>query len=137
MTSANKSALLFANEAFYLAFQTHDMRAMDALWSSSQPVQCIHPGWPPLFGRDTVMESWLRLLSNRAAPNITFSHPTATIIADIGMVTCFEALPGGNLVATNLFHHDGAKWQIFHHQASPSPPPEISEDDVSLPPRLQ
>ncbi len=137
MTADDTNALLFANEAFYMAFQTHDMRAMDALWSDTQTVSCIHPGWPPLIGRDAVMESWLMLLANQAAPNITFSHPAATIIAGTGRVICYEAFPEGTLVATNLFHHDGNQWRMFHHQASPSSAPEEADDDVSPPPRLQ
>lgn len=137
MAAVDTTALLFANEAFYIAFQTHDMQAMDNLWSSTQPASCIHPGWPPLMGRDAVMESWLMLLSNQPAPNITFSHPTATIFAETGMVICYEALPEGTLVATNLFHRDGAKWQMFHHQASPAPQPKDADNDNAPSSRLQ
>src|SRR3546814_9062194 len=56
--------ILFANEAFYLAFQTKDVRAMEALWAHRQPVACTHPGWPSLSGREQVMQSWAAILAN-------------------------------------------------------------------------
>src|SRR3546814_8193259 len=56
--------ILFANEAFYLAFQTKDMRAMEVLWAHRQPVACTHPGWPSLSGREQVMQSWAAILAN-------------------------------------------------------------------------
>ena len=52
------AAVNFANEAFYVAFSTRDLEAMDALWARQAPVTCIHPGWNALTGRDAVMESW-------------------------------------------------------------------------------
>src|SRR3546814_12026964 len=56
--------ILFANEAFYLAFQTKDMRAMEVLLAHRQPVACTHPGWPSLSGRAQVMQSWAAILAN-------------------------------------------------------------------------
>ena len=137
MTNADEAALLFVNEAFYLAFQTHDMRAMDALWSNHHSVQCIHPGWPPLFGREAVMESWLRILSNRAAPNVTFSHAVASPLGEFGLVICHERVADNSLVATNMFHRSGREWRIIHHQSSPAPEPDEREPPRAPRQRLQ
>jgi hypothetical protein len=30
-------------------------------------VSCVHPGWPVLVGRQTVLESWRRILGNPGA----------------------------------------------------------------------
>jgi hypothetical protein len=87
-------AVLFANEAFYQAFATRDLAAMEQVWARHCPVACIHPGWPPLHG--------------------------ATVFGDSAMVVCFEAVPGGFLVATNLFVRQGAVWKLVHHQAGPT-----------------
>ena len=38
------AAVLFANDAFYLAFATRDLSAMEALWAKACPVACIHLG---------------------------------------------------------------------------------------------
>ena len=51
----DREALLFANEAFYLAFADRDMEAMETTWSATTPVACIHPGWGVLTGRDEVL----------------------------------------------------------------------------------
>ena len=49
-------AVLFANEAFYQAFAARDLAAMEEVWAHHCPVACIHPGWPPLHGRQAVNE---------------------------------------------------------------------------------
>ena len=38
------AAVLFANDAFYLAFANRDYDAMDVIWARDAPVTCIHPG---------------------------------------------------------------------------------------------
>ncbi len=65
-----RNAILFANEAFYRAFADRDGAAMEDAWSRDQRITCIHPGWPPLTGRDEVMQSWLGILGNSEAPDI-------------------------------------------------------------------
>ena len=54
-------AAVATNAAFYAAFAQGDIRAMDALWSTSEPVLCTHPGAVPLRGRSEVMEGWAAL----------------------------------------------------------------------------
>ena len=49
------AAVLFANDAFYLAFCNRDLDAMDAIWARETPITCNHPGWDPLSDRDEVM----------------------------------------------------------------------------------
>ena len=56
--------VLLTNLAFYAAFAERDLEAMGELWASDADVACMHPGWPVLEGRDAVMESWSRILSN-------------------------------------------------------------------------
>ena len=34
-----------ANTRFYEAFESLDIRQMEAVWASDQTVHCIHPGW--------------------------------------------------------------------------------------------
>jgi hypothetical protein len=46
MTEDEKSVLA-ANQAFYEAFETHDLDAMSDLWEHSDRASCVHPGcWP-------------------------------------------------------------------------------------------
>ncbi len=124
---SEENAILFANEAFYDAFAARDLSAMSAIWSARHPVQCVHPGWPPLHGRAVVMESWQGILGNPQSPRIACRAPRAVIVGEIGIVTCFEVIESATLVATNLFVREHRAWRLIHHQASPtgvSPPEE-------------
>ena len=70
-TGAETSRVLAANAAFYDAFRRKDITRMKALWSDDEPVFCIHPGWAPLAGRESVIGSfaakWAPLTANSAA----------------------------------------------------------------------
>ena len=53
-------AILFANEAFYLAFSTRDIRTMEDIWSRGAGV--LHsPRLEAVVGRDAVIESWVTI----------------------------------------------------------------------------
>ncbi len=113
-------AVLFANEAFYLAITHRDAEAMDRLWAQSVPVSCLHPGWGALRGRDLVVDSWRRILSHDGAPKIACRQPEVAIYGDVAVVICYEDIGGQLLVATNIFRREGRSWQIVHHQAGPT-----------------
>jgi len=124
--------LLFANEAFYRAVTDRDLDMLDALWSITTPASCLHPGWPPLHGRDEVMESWRRIIMGPGPPMIECVAATAHLIdAQVGLVTCYERIGEEWLIATNLFVREGAGWSLFHHQSGPAgAPPEEDEDEM-------
>lgn len=127
------AAVLFANDAFYLAFRSRDAKAMDDIWARREPITCIHPGWHPLAGRDAVMESWRSILANPASPEIRCVGAEAHVVADAAYVLCYESMPQGSLVATNIFVRDGNAWRMIHHQSGPSPAPPrgaMSSDDT-------
>lgn len=121
--------VLFANEAFYLAFNTRDFEAMDALWSKNIPPVCIHPGWTGLFSRDEIMSSWREIFDNQQAESVIVCHePRVLFQGDIMSVICYEQLSQGWLVATNNFVVENEEVRIFHHQASQCMnAPEISD----------
>jgi len=124
---SQEPAVLFANEAFYIAFASRDVDGMDDLWARQNRVTCIHPGWPPLDGRDAVMESWANILSNTDSPAITCTHSRAFIIGTAAYVICHENLEQATLVATNIFALEDGGWKMVHHQAAPAPAPEETE----------
>ena len=129
-------AVLFANEAFYRAFAARDLAAMEEVWARHCPVACIHPGWAPLHGREAVMRSWQGILGNPESPAVACHGARATVFGDSAMVVCFEAVPGGFLVATNLFVRQGAVWKLVHHQAGPTsgqPEDEPAEEGTGRP----
>jgi ketosteroid isomerase-like protein len=121
--SASGLEVLEANAAFYRAFSARDAQAMEALWAERQPVACAHPGWDVLTGRDEVLDSWRRLFASGGTPaRMSCSRAEAHVLGDVAFVTCHEVIPGGRLLATNVFAREGGAWRMVHHQASPIAP---------------
>ena len=130
------TAVLFANEAFYAAFAGRDAAAMDDIWAARDAVTCLHPGWPPLHGREAVMQSWRDILANPDAPDIRCDSARPHVLGEAAYVVCAERLPGGELAATNVFVHERGIWKMVHHQSAPAPMPPAGDPPVK-PPTLQ
>ena len=107
--------LLRVNREFYRAFSGGDFVAMDRLWAQHQVVLCIHPGWELLRGRERVMASWRGIL-RRPMP-VRARDEVAEMLGEVGVVTCVEVLPQGELAATNVFVREQGVWRILHHHA--------------------
>lgn len=120
--------VLFANDAFYLAFNNRDIEAMDNLWSRHTPPVCIHPGWSALFNRNEIIKSWEDIFGNQDENFDIIPHePSVLFQQDIMSVICFEELPEGWLIATNNFVMENGEPKLFHHQASQcANPPDVS-----------
>ena len=123
--------ILFANEAFYIAFQMKDMAAMEDLWARQAPVACTHPGWPALEGRDQVIESWAAILSNPDTRGIEVRGARAHRCGEAAFVTCYEIIGRSLLAATNVFVREAGTWKLVHHQAGPCnmPPADLPEEE--------
>src|SRR5207244_10860044 len=59
-----------ANENFYRAFESLDVKQMEKVWAKESPMQRGHPAWRILRGWHVVMESWRRIFEN--TPMIRF-----------------------------------------------------------------
>ncbi len=129
MTTPDDDAVLAANRAFYRAFAARDLAAMDALWAQTAPVACIHPGWDALTGRTAVMASWRDIFGQPTA--IACGGERVLSFGDSACVICHEALPGGVLIATNLFVREAGAWRMVHHQAGGVAPGAIASSDAA------
>jgi ketosteroid isomerase-like protein len=114
--------VLEANEAYYRAFSTRDVSAMEALWSRHAPVACVHPGWDTLDGRTEVLGSFHAILESSAAPQVQCTLAAAHVVGDAAFVTCHELVHGARLVATNVFVREDGVWRMVHHHSSPLAP---------------
>lgn len=117
----------FANEAFYLAFESKDYDAMAHLWSEQSEIVCLHPGWPALVGREQVMESWRSILSNPRQGQVSFyAAQCQRIGADSASVVCYEQAGDSVMVATNVFVLEDERLRLVSHQAGfcANPPDE-------------
>jgi len=116
---SEENAVLFANEAFYLAITSRDVEAMKQVWAED-PVACLHPGWAALVGRADVLESWDRILSHDGAPKIICREPRVLLHGEVAVVVCYEQIDDQFLVATNIFRRAQRQWRMVHHQAGPT-----------------
>jgi hypothetical protein len=129
---SDHAAVLFANDAFYVAFATKDVDAMKIIWAQTMPITCLHPGWELLTGRETVMDSWDGILLNDNSPEIRCQDASASVLGDTAYVVCTEVLKDkGYLIATNIFIREGNLWKMVHHQAGAIQAPE---EETELPP---
>jgi ketosteroid isomerase-like protein len=124
---SDEEKVLSLNEAFYAAFRDRDFVRMDEIWSAKRTVAVIHPGWPPLHGREAVMESWEGILGSPSSPEVFCAEARAYVIDHVAFVICTEQLVGGELVATNVFARENGEWKMVHHQAGPIPPSSENE----------
>jgi ketosteroid isomerase-like protein len=115
---SEKNAVLAANAAFYQAFGNSDLAAMGAIWAD-EVVSCIHPGWPVLIGRQSVLESYHKILSNPSQERIEHRNDMVLVSENDGRVFCVEIVGGMALAATNWFKRIDGTWRLVHHQASP------------------
>ena len=129
-------AVLAANDTFYRAFADGDVEAMDALWADDAPVACIHPGWNALTEREAIMESWRAILESSGRPAIRRHGERVFLHGDSALVICYEIIPQGYLVATNVFLRGRAGWAMVHHHAGPTPTPAAEDDRDEPTPRL-
>jgi len=125
--------VLQANARFYDAFAKRDVDAMDALWARTLPVACIHPGWSALKGRARVLASFRGILGSDDSPKIHPTEPTVCLYGEVAFVICYENVPRGRLLATNVFAREDGDWKMVHHQAGPTTgDPEVEPDKSSL-----
>ena len=121
--------VLAANEAFYQAFATRDVPAMEALWATGVPVACIHPGWNVLRGRDLVLASWRSILRGENPPDVMCGNASAHVLGESAFVICEEQMADDVLIATNVFVRERGGWKLAHHQAAP-----IASDTLQIVP---
>ena len=121
--TTDEREVLAANQRFYDAFAARDLEKLEASWALEHDLAVIHPGWPPVFGRNAVLDTWRQIVKGPEPPNIRCSNARARVTGDTAYVICTEHLDGGDLVATNLFVREDNDWRLLHHQAGPTPPP--------------
>ena len=108
----------FANEAFYLAFETKDLKAMSHIWCEQGDPVCLHPGWPTLIGREAILESWRGILTNPHQSQVSFFDARVSLINDeSAAVVCYEKTDDQIMVATNVFRVEGCRPRMYIHQA--------------------
>ena len=116
-----------ANQRFYDAFNTLDIERMAEVWENSERALCVHPGWTPIVGWQTIRESWERIFDNANLMQFSVRYLNVVVQGDFGCVTCVEGVTSVvqgraanfSTFATNIFARHPGGWKMIAHHASP------------------
>ena len=132
-------AIAQANQAFYRAFETLKIEAMEQVWSKDTDIQCGHPGWRILRGWGPVMESWKRIFENTPSVRFTLTDVKIEVRGELAWVTQYENLASSiegqtfsaAILTTNMFQKTADGWRmILHHGSSVSQPLDRDESNT-------
>jgi ketosteroid isomerase-like protein len=129
-----------ANEAFYKAFESLDIKRMEGVWAKANYIQCVHPGWRLLRGWEPVMNSWRRIFENTQEMHFVLTEVSIQIRGSCAWVTLYENIGSpvdgeiqtGVVSATNILEKGADGWQMIHHQGSSvlQHPPQFNPSTV-------
>ncbi|NQW23235.1 MAG: nuclear transport factor 2 family protein [SAR202 cluster bacterium] len=117
-----------ANQRFYDAFSALDISGMDNVWENSERAMCVHPGWTPLVGWESIRMSWDRIFQNANLMQFQIRYLNVVVQGEFGCITCVEGINSvvqGNAgsfstFATNVFARYEDGWRMVAHHASGS-----------------
>ena len=84
MLADDIEAVKQANQRFYDAFGALDVAALDDICLDSEQALCIHPGWQPLVGWETIRESWRRIFDNTTLMHFNIRYVNVVVEGDCG-----------------------------------------------------
>ncbi len=128
-----------ANEAFYHAFESLDIKEMEKVWLQEKYVQCIHPGWRALTGWEDVINSWRQIFTNTREMHFLLTDVKVEVRESLAWVTLYENInsrveretSSGVILSTNIFEKRQDKWYIIHHHGGPTMPyPETDPQPI-------
>ena len=117
-----------ANASLYSAFENGDVDLMEAVWDVEEPdaLVCVHPGWPMLRGRVSVLRSWSAVMAGTEYIQFFLTDVQVSLQGDSAIVTCTENVltsadvgDNASVVATNVFVRRSDGWRLVVHHASP------------------
>lgn len=136
MESKEREEVYKANEAFYNAFESLDIKEMEKVWARVSYIQCIHPGWGLLKGWEPVMGSWRRIFENTQEMRFMLTDVRIEIRDSLAWVTLYEnitsrigeELATGVVLTTNIYEKHPEGWLIIHHHGSTvvQPPSQLN-----------
>ena len=143
MTQTDVDAVETVNAEFYAAFESADLDRMGLVWADgpyADDVVCVHPGWPLLRGRGTVLRSWALIMANTPYIQFVLTDVQIRVSGDQAVVSCAENIitatgeteigltSGGSVVTTTAFIRTDEGWRLWLHHGSPVLNREGEED---------
>jgi ketosteroid isomerase-like protein len=130
---SQEASIREANQAFYRAFESMEVREMEALWSQAPHIVCVHPGWHPLSGWGPIMHSWEKIFESAFEIKFELSELQLLLRADLALVVVqenltqrdYDGITRATVISTNAFERVGGIWKMVLHHGSPvAMPPE-------------
>lgn len=135
--AADIEAITEANEEFYAAAEAGDLDRLGAIWLAGpfeSSVQCVHPGWAPVFGREDVLRSWAVVCANTPFLQFFLTDVRVDVVDRIAVVSLTENIitdmsagsseedpgfiAGGRATTLNVFRRTEDGWRLWMHHAS-------------------
>ena len=113
-----------ANADYYDAFERQDIEMMSQVWEHSERSTCTHPGWPPLHGTDTILESFAAIFRGPQTLQVILTDESVMVEGSFAYVSVVENVvdqsgDASAMAALNVFVWSGERWNILVHHASP------------------
>ena len=111
-----------AEDAFYAAFSTCDLKRMQEVWADDEIV-CVHPGSHAIFGYDNIIRSWRHIFHEAEMPDIIFNVVNAIESEVLAIHVVEEHIVTGNdseivVLATNVYQNFDDGWLMIEHHGS-------------------
>jgi ketosteroid isomerase-like protein len=137
----DQQAVEAVNAALYAALEAGDLDGLTDVWVSGADADdvrgavCVHPGWPVLRGRASVLRSYALIMAHTEYIQFFLTDVHVSVTGDTALVTCTENILSGGpspddsdelgplvgqlVVATNVFRRTPEGWKLWSHHASP------------------
>lgn len=115
-------------DAYYDAFDEHDVEKMMSVWEDSEEAVCLLPMYPAIKGLSALRKAFERLLNPTSPFEIQVKHMHWIQTDDIAIHLVAEEIsspgaPKQSVYATNIYRKNAAgSWHMTMHQNSPVPP---------------
>ncbi|NYI05680.1 nuclear transport factor 2 family protein [Allostreptomyces psammosilenae] len=92
------AAIEAVNVAFYDAVERGDLAALSDLWldgEDADSVSCVHPGWPLIRGRSSVLRAYALIMANTEYIQYFITDTEIRVAGDTALLTCTENVLSG------------------------------------------
>lgn len=127
MNKPGFASALEAEEAFYDAFATGDLKAMERVWARGDDVECIHPMGARLVG-PAVLDSWKNMFE-QAGP-VAFhladrrEYPAQNLVIHVLVEDIHfqdDSTKPLRFLSTNVYRKSEESWHMIMRHSSPAP----------------
>ena len=124
-----------AEDAYYDAFDEHNVEMMMSVWADSEETVCLLPMYPAIKGLASIRQAFEPLLNPDSQFEIQIRHmhwiqTDAVAIHLVEESVKMPGVPDQHVYATNIYQkNDAGSWHMTMHQNSPVPMPPSAQQE--------